>query len=80
MIEHAHREDRVKRVQRWKLLNAQRQQVRPLVAAQQLAHRLELAKEQLSRIDTYRQVCACAHHSPQVIAAAAANVENGTSG
>jgi hypothetical protein len=77
VVQHAHREDGIEGVQRRKLLNAQRQQMRALVVAQQLTHRFKLAQEQLGGIDADRQMRAGADHAPHVIAAAAAHVEDG---
>ncbi len=47
MVEHAHREHGVEGLQRRQLLDAQRQQMRPLVVTEQLTHRFKLAQEQL---------------------------------
>jgi hypothetical protein len=80
VVQHAHRKDGIKGVQRRKLLNAQRQQMRALIVAQQLTHRFKLAQEQLGGIDADRQMRAGANHAPHVIAAAAAHVEDGTPG
>lgn len=76
MVEHPHREHGVEGLQRRQLLDAQRQQMRPLVVTEQLTHRFKLAQEQLGGIDTDRQMCAGADHPPHVIAAAAAHVED----
>ena len=80
MIKHAHGEYGIKGVERRKLFNTQRQQMRALVIAQQFTHRLKLAQEELGRIDTDRQMCARANHAPHVIATAATDIKNGTSG
>lgn len=58
MVEHPHREHGVEGLQRRQLLDAQRQQMRPLVVTEQLTHRFKLAQEQLGGIDTDRQMCA----------------------
>ena len=80
MVEHAHREHGVEGLQRRQLLDAQRQEMRPLVVAEQLTHRFKLAQEQLGGIDADRQMRAGADHSPHVIAAAAAHVEDSPPG
>ncbi|MNS76822.1 hypothetical protein D3C72_1103790 [compost metagenome] len=80
MIQHAHREDGIKRVQGRELLNAQRQNVCALIVAQQFAHRFKLAQKQLHRIDTDRQMCPGANHAPQVIATPAAHIQNSATG
>ena len=51
--------------------------MRALIVTQQFTHRFKLAQEQLGWVDTHRQMCARANHSPQVITTAAAYVENG---
>ena len=80
VVQHAHGEDGIKGFQGRELFNAQRQQVRALVVTQQLAHRFKLAQEQLHRVNTDRQMRARANHAPHVVTAAAAHVQNGTSG
>ena len=52
--------------------------MRALIVTQQFTHRFKLAQEQLGRVNTDRQMRACANHAPQVIAAAATDVENRT--
>lgn len=80
MVQHAHRKNGIKGVQRRKLFNSQRQQMRPLVVAQQFTYGFKLAKEQLGGIDAYRQMSAGANHPPHVISAAAADIKNSPSG
>ena len=80
VIQYPHREHGVECRQIRQLLDAERQQVGTLIAAQQFAHGFKLTQEQLHRIDTHGEVCAGADHAPQVIAAATADVENGAAG
>ncbi|MNP45240.1 hypothetical protein D3C76_1391460 [compost metagenome] len=80
VIQHAHREDGIKGIQRRQLLNAQRQNVRALVVAQQFAHGFKLTQEQLHWIDPDCQMCTRANHAPQVIPASAAHIQNRATG
>ncbi len=75
MVEHAHREHGVEGLQRRQLLDAQRQQMRPLVVTEQLRTASNWHRNSWW-IDTDRQMCAGADHPPHVIAAAAAHVED----